>query len=237
MQTLLLRLTAPLQSWGVQSRFSIRDTLREPTKSGVIGLLCAALGRPRTADISDLAALRMGVRVDREGQIRRDFHTAQHVVKASAKIKPGKPVSRGALKDTEPSVRHFLADAWFTVGLSSPDSALLTQLDDALLKPVWSLYLGRKSFVPSLPISWRSTNMPSGIVDLDLEEALLTCSDPLFQVQKGSSPIRFILEDEPQHAALRVVSKRQQPDHPLSFQPRRFMPRLVSVALKTTSAS
>ena len=37
--TLLLRLAGPLQAWGVSSRFSIRETLDEPTKSGAIGLL------------------------------------------------------------------------------------------------------------------------------------------------------------------------------------------------------
>ena len=47
MNTLLLRLAGPMQSWGTQSRFTIRDTGYEPSKSGVIGLLCAALGKPR----------------------------------------------------------------------------------------------------------------------------------------------------------------------------------------------
>src|SRR5262245_45694114 len=83
MGTLLLRLAGPMQSWGTDSRFSVRDTGLEPSKSGVIGLLCAALGKPRVEQPGDgqptlakLSALRMGVRVDREGVMRRDFHTA-----------------------------------------------------------------------------------------------------------------------------------------------------------------
>src|SRR5258708_39825081 len=76
MGTLLLRLAAPMQSWGTQSRFVVRDTGLEPSKSGVIGLLCAALGRPREAPVEDLAGLRMGVRVDREGVMQTDYHTA-----------------------------------------------------------------------------------------------------------------------------------------------------------------
>ena len=47
MATLLLRLAAPLQSWGADSKFETRKTNREPTKSGVIGLLAAALGLRR----------------------------------------------------------------------------------------------------------------------------------------------------------------------------------------------
>ena len=73
MPTLLLRLAGPMQSWGTTSRFDERDTQLEPSKSGVIGLLCAALGRDRAESVDDLAALRMGVRVDREGVPMRDF--------------------------------------------------------------------------------------------------------------------------------------------------------------------
>jgi CRISPR system Cascade subunit CasD len=56
-----------------------------PSKSGVIGLLCAALGKPRDENHPDnydqpkleaLAALRMGVRVNREGVPQKDYHTA-----------------------------------------------------------------------------------------------------------------------------------------------------------------
>lgn len=76
MSVLVLRLAAPLQSWGTQSRFSIRDTAREPSKSGVIGLIAAAIGRPRDGEIDDLMALRMSVRIDRDGTLQRDYHTA-----------------------------------------------------------------------------------------------------------------------------------------------------------------
>ena len=81
--TLLIHLCGPMQAWGTQSRFSIRDTGQEPSKSGVIGLLCAALGKPRDENPGDgfptlaqLAALKMGVRVDRPGSMRMDYQTA-----------------------------------------------------------------------------------------------------------------------------------------------------------------
>lgn len=41
---LLLWLQGPLQAWGHDSRFGRRDTLDFPTKSGVLGLVCCALG-------------------------------------------------------------------------------------------------------------------------------------------------------------------------------------------------
>ena len=92
--TLLFRLAGPMQSWGVQSRFTVRDTGLEPSKSGVIGLVCAALGRARNQPVDDLAALRMGVRVDREGKLAKDYHTALDVIKAKGKApKKGRPKS------------------------------------------------------------------------------------------------------------------------------------------------
>jgi len=133
MNTLLLRLAGPMQSWGTQSRFTIRDTGYEPSKSGVIGLLCAALGKPRDEShldnqgkpmLSALAALRMGVRVDREGVLQKDYHTAdgsRHddygVVKAS-----------GAKGDTVVSHRYYLADADFLLGLESASEELYSSL-------------------------------------------------------------------------------------------------------------
>jgi len=153
--TLLLRCVGPMQSWGSRSRFQERDTEREPTKSGILGLLCAALGRDRGEPLDDLNALRFGVRVDREGVLEYDYQTALEVVKADLS---------GA--ETQTSTRWYLADAAFLVGLEG-DRGLLEALQVALKNPVWSLYLGRKSFVPGCPVY-----LPDGLVDRPLVEAL-----------------------------------------------------------------
>jgi CRISPR system Cascade subunit CasD len=154
MSVLLMRLAGPMQSWGTRSRFTNRDTGLEPSKSGVIGLLCAALGWPRDDDTFHIVSrkytleefarsLVMAVRVDREGRLMRDYHTAQDVRRADP--------TKGT-QDTVVSERFYLADADFLVGLEG-DRALLGRLDAALRAPVWTLYLGRKAFVPSLPVS------------------------------------------------------------------------------------
>src|SRR5437016_3301790 len=72
---LVLRLAGALQSWGDRSSFNRRDTRPEPTKSGVIGLLAAAAGRPREQPLGDLLDLQLGVRVDQPGTLLRDYHT------------------------------------------------------------------------------------------------------------------------------------------------------------------
>jgi len=206
MSVLLLRLAGPMQSWGVQSRFTVRDTGLEPSKSGVIGLLCAALGWPRDADLSDLASLRMGVRVDQEGTVARDYHTAgkDGFLRASGEVER---------KDVIVSSRYYLADARFLVGLEG-DEALLRKLHQALENPVWPLYLGRKAFVPGEPV-WLKDG-------LRLNEDLMTalCGYPWLGGRKYPERVRLVLED-PAGSEVRL-------DQPLSFAERRFVPRRVN---------
>ena len=84
MPTLLIRLAGPMQSWGTSSRFDRRDTGKEPSKSGVIGLLSAAMGigRENWVDLEPLAALSMGIRHDRPGILKQDYQTASNIISA-----------------------------------------------------------------------------------------------------------------------------------------------------------
>jgi CRISPR system Cascade subunit CasD len=198
-----------MQSWGVQSRFTVRDTGLEPSKSGVVGLLCAALGRRRHEPISDLAALHMGVRVDQEGTLAYDYHTAGKggILKASGKVER---------KNLVVSTRYYLSGARFLVGLQGHDLALLTQLHAALRDPVWPLYLGRKAFVPGEPVWLRDGLRPDEeLMDLLHTYPWLGC-DP----QKRPEQVRLVLDD-PENGT------ETRPDLPLSFAQRRFAPRRV----------
>lgn len=209
MATLLLRLHGPMQSWGTTSRFDERDTQLEPSKSGVLGLVCAALGRDRSMPVDDLAALKMGIRVDREGIPLRDYQTATGVVIASS----GKPDS----KRTVVSPRFYLSDAVFLVGLEGAP-VLLEEIHAALRQPVWPLALGRKSFVPSLPVYLENAIMP-----LSLQQALYEWPF-LLDVGSSSRQLRFIVEAE-MEGTVRL-------DQPLApFSERRFGPRFVKSVL------
>lgn len=133
MSTLLLRLTAPLQAWGIDARFERRGTARTPSKSGVVGMLAAAIGLRRDGDVSALSALRFGVRTDRAGRLLCDFHMARHPTDA---------------KRAYVTYRYYLEDAVFLVGLEGED-ALLSTLETALLHPAYPLFLGRRSCPPA----------------------------------------------------------------------------------------
>lgn len=153
---LVLRLAAPLQSWGGPSRYNRRDTRPEPTKSGVLGLLAAAEGRPREASLTDLLGLRLGVRIDQPGTLLRDYHTVSDhrglplpAAKVDAK---GTQKKTGPAKYTGVTQRYYLQDAVFTAALRGPAS-LLEQLDHAVRHPVFPLSLGRRSCPPTGPVS------------------------------------------------------------------------------------
>ena len=237
MSMLLLRLSAPMQSWGSRSRFSERETGREPTKSGVVGLLCAALGKPRDerpehADrwppLAGLAALRMGARVDREGTIQRDYHTAgggrwggapYGVAKADGKT----PATHKA-EFTVTSNRYYLADAVFLVGLEG-DHDLLARLDDALGSPVWPLFLGRKAFVPAESVRVPDGFLPDGelLPVLRSYAWLVQAEQRRLRAEQMPPHLRLVIECEPGQDG----EPRQ--DVPLSFRlgDRRFGLRRV----------
>lgn len=166
----------------------------------MIGVLCAALGRPRWEAIADLTALPMGVRVNREGVLQKDYHTVQDNMR-----KDGRKVN------TTLSDRYYVADADYLVGLEG-DLALLETLDAALQWPRWQIYLGRKSFIPSRPVR-------AGIMDLPLCLALRQY--PYSPPKRGRTPssLRFVLEVPDS------LDRRQ--DVPVDWQRRIFTRRCV----------
>ena len=113
--TLFLRLEGPLQAWGDQeSKFVIRRTAEAPTKSGVIGMLCAALGvsradAPRVWLAKACAARAWAVRIDAPGVRWWDYHTvgARMAMRTAEGGRPSRaPCSRDA---SIFATRHFLS--------------------------------------------------------------------------------------------------------------------------------
>lgn len=239
MKTLLLRLAGPMQSWGVDSRFGQRETRLEPSKSGVVGLLCAALGKPKNdpakpeeedllecPSLSRLAGLRMGVRVDRPGVMLKDYHTAGGAYWHGAKDKKnlgcyGVATADGGLT-TVLSHRFYLADAVFLIGLQSwdqRDEEILALLHQMLRKPVWQLCLGRKAFVPSEPV-WICKN---DLYELPLEEALQTHRWLVGGNEKlPEEGLRLQVDAAPDDTE--AVARM---DFPISFKKRQFSTRYV----------
>jgi CRISPR system Cascade subunit CasD len=168
--TLFLRLEGPLQAWGDhRSKFVIRRTGDVPTKSGVFGTLCAALGVPRRdAQVEWLPRLKqlaMAVRVDRPGIRWWDYHTAgagYGLLTAEGKIKVTQKTGE---VETLVSRREYLCDASFLVALQG-EPGLIAELAEALGNPQWTYYLGRRSCPPSRSVMDRELSPPGNYPDL-----------------------------------------------------------------------
>lgn len=177
---LLLRLEGPLQSWGGRSRWDMRDTQPEPTKSGVIGLLGCALGLERgDLRLEELdRSLRFGVRVEAPGRVLEDYQTiTDFLPTADGRYKHSGIAVASSLdklrnsSDEEPSTiispRYYLEDAAFLVGLEAQANREigLVELADAVQNPRWTLFLGRKACVPTRPIFEALTDRYEGLED------------------------------------------------------------------------
>lgn len=162
---LLLWLEAPLQAWGHDSRFGRRDSLAFPTKSGVLGLVCCALGAggEQRALLAEFAALDLQLvaysRTDKHDvaeppePLLRDFHMVGSGYDDAdpwqslliPKTADGKKAVGGGTKMT---YRYFLQDMAFAVALQVPQNRV-AELIHALQQPMWDVYLGRKCCAPT----------------------------------------------------------------------------------------
>jgi CRISPR system Cascade subunit CasD len=222
-KTLFLRLEGPLQSWGNQeSKFAIRRTAEAPTKSGVLGMLCAALGVPRAQAsevwLPKLEALKMGVRIDAPGVRWWDYHTVgagmqMRIAEGEGKTKSGAMLTR----------REYLCDASFLVSLQGAP-CLIDELDAAVQSPKWTLYLGRKACPPSRPL----LEHPAGVFP-NLESALASVPwRPRLKRDPVPETVECLLDWEPSPAQPEASDDALVwYDVPLTFAPPAHGPRFV----------
>jgi len=180
-KVLLVRVEGPLQSWGLRARWDVRDSSQEPTKSGVVGLIAAALGYSRDDPriVGELEeGLEMGVRVEQEGSPLEDYHTVTGFLPmAEGGFKYGGGGKKSleklerdplATATTIVSIRRYLMDASFLIALggrSAESPEILGRCASALKNPVWPLFLGRRACVPSRPVFEALTDQYAGIED------------------------------------------------------------------------
>lgn len=161
---ILLWFEAPLQSWGFDSRFGRRETWAFPTKSGVLGLVCCAMGaggpqKDFLARMSQLhqTAFSLVKETDLKGIRIQERLTDFHMVGSGyddsdpwenlliPKTNEGKKAVGGGTKLT---YRDYLTDSVFAVILEVPEE-LAESIARSLQAPTWDLYLGRKCCVPT----------------------------------------------------------------------------------------
>lgn len=162
MEFLVFQLQAPLSSWGDMAVGEYRGSYEHPGESALIGLLGAALGL-RREDEPAHAALREGyefaVGMQSGGKLLRDYQTAQVPGRAALKGRPH-ATRRDELAvpkhdlNTVLSTRDYRQDGASIVAVQPRHGASYTleALADALRRPRFVLYLGRKSCPPAAPL-------------------------------------------------------------------------------------
>lgn len=173
---LVFQLYGPLSSWGDIAVGETRPSGVAPAKSAVIGLVAAGLGlrRPDTTQNETERRLReaehaalaegygMAVKLTHPGLPLADYHTAQVPSSGSGRNKKVFSMRRDELTwmprhdlSTILSRRDYRQDAFSAVALWAREGAPypLADLRNKLFQPVFTLYLGRKSCPPALPLS------------------------------------------------------------------------------------
>jgi CRISPR system Cascade subunit CasD len=162
METLIFQLQAPLSSWGEVAVGEYRPSAEYPSQSALQGLLGAALGIARDDDVAQIAlrtGYRLAVGVLSQGRLLRDYHTAQVPSRTDLKKRPH-ATRRDELSlpksdlNTILSSRDYRQDAAALVAVQTVVNApySLAQLAEALKKPKFVLYMGRKSCPVAVPL-------------------------------------------------------------------------------------
>ncbi|MCK2214770.1 type I-E CRISPR-associated protein Cas5/CasD [Actinomadura sp. ATCC 31491] len=224
MSGLVLRLAGPLQSWGEHSVFAQRDTLRFPTRSGLIGLLASAEGFERGRSLTGYEGLRFTVRIDRPGVRLLDFHTIGGGMSRGVPRPDGTQRPQGTA--TMVTRRQYLSDAVFTVAVEGPDERL-AEIAEALRQPRWQPYLGRRSCPPDQPLLLSST-AADPVADLRTRV-------PIARALRGSDQpeAEFVTESAEETAD----SVTELADVPESFSrcDRRYRTRAVSITTQAVA--
>lgn len=169
---IVFRLYGPLVSWGDIAVGEYRPSFTHPSKSAIVGLIAAALGIRRDEEDRQqrlAESCYFAVRVDSMGTLLRDYHTTQ-VPSERKGVPHSTRKSELAMEElnTILSSRDYRCDAVYTVAIYVTDAAPHTVQDlaAALKKPVFTLYLGRKSCPLALPLQ------PQVVSTATLREAL-----------------------------------------------------------------
>jgi len=162
METLIFQLQGPLSSWGEAAVGEYRPSAEYSSQSAIQGLLAAALGIDRDNDAVQTAlrtSYQLAVGLLNQGRLLRDYHTAQVPSSSDLKKRPH-ATRRDELSlpkqdlNTVLSSRDYRQDAAALVAVHALPNALYTllQLAEALKKPKFVLYLGRKSCPVAIPL-------------------------------------------------------------------------------------
>lgn len=149
---LIFQLSGTFASFGDVAGHERRGSWTWPGRSAILGLLAAAQGIRRDGDFAALKALRLAVAVFDTGAPFRDYHTVQTVPTAAAKRPQSRPEAlrlAGDAANTTITLRDYRAGVLYGVAVAGEGLAALAE---ALRRPAFHLYLGRKACPLNAPL-------------------------------------------------------------------------------------
>ena len=221
MSCALLWLEAPLQSWGADSRFGRRSTLPFPTRSGIMGLVCCALGKGgEQADwLAKWGPLKQTIAAFARKGFRpamlRDFHMVGSGYDSKKpwqdmlipKTSEGKRPVGGGSRIT---YRYYLQDMAFACALELPDDEM-ESVKNGLQSPVWNICLGRKNCVPTEQVFRGIFEKEEDALEKALQIANGKDRREMFRVKDGEHEGEtFVLNDVPLSFGLRKKYQDRQ---------------------------
>jgi CRISPR system Cascade subunit CasD len=158
---LTFTLYAPLASWGDEAVGEVRGSWDRPSRSAILGIVAAALGLDREAEMEHReldTMLGVAVRVASSGQSCVDYHTAMDptaVTMRRFKPRTRKVALESADAETTLTQRTLYQDSLHVVALWQRGAGRWTLhgLSQALAAPVFVLYAGRKANSLGLPVA------------------------------------------------------------------------------------
>lgn len=146
-------LDSPLQSWGYQSRFDRRTSFSMPTRSGIIGMICAAMGIDRVdaGALEQFAAINLTCLALKQHVRLIDFHTIGGGWDKKIDSNNLIPKADGKPGKTKITRREYLQNSKFGVLIDGPEK-ILHEIAEAMKNPKWGIWFGRKSCIPASPV-------------------------------------------------------------------------------------
>ena len=147
-----------MQSWGVDSKHSVKDTLNFPTKSAILGILLASMGKSgdQIQLLGELTPLDLQVMAYATPNIKPTMLNDFHMVGSGYNMEddwqalflPRKYNGKKANGGTKLTYRRYVLDVCFGIVLEVPQH-LKDEIIQGLCEPVYDVYFGRKSCVPT----------------------------------------------------------------------------------------
>lgn len=213
---LVFHLYGPMAAWGDIAVGEYRPSFAHPSKSAIIGLLAAAMGIRRDEEGRQkalAAACSYAVRVDAMGTLLRDYHTIQVPSSGTSRNPRTFHTRKAELAETGLntilSSRDYRCDAVYTVAITLRDIATfsISELANALRKPTFNLYLGRKSCPLAFPL------LPLVVTAETVKEAMDKAPVPeeLHDLVAGKSTLVYWEDEQGGYEREQVITRRDMP--------------------------